>query len=153
MKYAYDIGEEKEVAKAYGRSLPISVKTGAEICSKLRGKKVKKAKDFLEKVIAMKVPVEMSRFNKDRGHKPGKGPARYPVKATGEILNVLKSAESNASDKGLDANDLIITHISVHKASRPYRYGRKRRRKMKRSHVQIVVVAENGKGDSEVKKI
>ncbi|MBT3463440.1 hypothetical protein HN451_00510, partial [archaeon] len=55
------------------------------------------------------------------------------------ILKIIKSAESNALNKGLNTNDLVITHICAHKASTPYHSGRQRRRKMKRSHIEVVV--------------
>lgn len=47
-------------------------------------------------VINQKKAVPYKRFNKDVGHKKGIGPGRYPIKASGVILSLVKLAESNA---------------------------------------------------------
>ncbi len=139
IKYAFKT-EEENSAKAYGRSLGISTKLSAAICNKIRSLHVEKAKSMLEKVIEKKEPVKMEKHNRDTAHKKGIGPGKFPVNAAKEILLLLKSVESNALNKGLSSKDLVIGHISAHKADRPWRYGRKRRVRMKRTHVQIQLV-------------
>ena len=138
LKYCYKTGNEN-TAKVYGRNLSISTKQSVEICNNIKNKNVQKAKILLEKVIKKQEPIRMTRYIKDTAHKKGIAAGRYPIKASTEILNLLKSAESNAQNKGFSTKDLIIKHISAHKASTPFHYGRKRRIKMKRTHVQIVV--------------
>lgn len=142
------------MAKAYGRDLSISTKHSVEICNRLRGKQLDKAKSMLEKVIAMEQPIKMTRHVGDLGHKRGIGPGRYPVNAAKGILAILKSAESNALNKGLSTADLQIIHVAAHRAARPWHYGRQRRRKMKRTHIEIVLSEiKQGKTDAKKKKI
>ena len=126
-------------AKAMGKDLPISTKHSAEICRYLRGRNLQKAKKMLEEVIAMKRPVPFKKYTRDVGHKPGIASGRYPIKAAQAILILLNDVEANAQVKGLSSNDLIIHHFCAHLASRPWHYGRISRRKMKRTHVEIVV--------------
>ena len=51
----------------------------------------------------------------------------------------MEQAEANAQFKGLNTGKLIISQIIANKASRPWRYGRKRRRRMKRTTVEVIV--------------
>jgi len=126
-------------AKALGRNLPISTKQSIEIGSFIKGKTIVKAKTMLKDVIAKKVAVPFTRFNKDMGHKKGNIAAgRYPINASTEILNILNSAESNAANKGL-GSDLFIKMFVANKGTGQWHYGRQRRRRMKRTHVEIIV--------------
>jgi large subunit ribosomal protein L22 len=127
------------MAKAYGRDLSISTKNSVEICREIRGKPLDKAKRFIEMVISKKSAVPMKRYLSEAGHKRGIGPGRYPIKTAKEILKIIKSAESNAQNKGLSTKDLFIVHICAHLASRPLHFGRKRRIKMKRTHIEVVL--------------
>ena len=131
---------KETMAKALGTSLPVSSKHAIEICRMIRNQKVEKAKAMLEKVVELKQAVPFKRFYKNVGHRKGSmGPGRYPTKAAEQILSVLESAEANALFKGLDSSELIITKSVANKASRPMRYGRKRRGKSKRTHVEIII--------------
>jgi large subunit ribosomal protein L22 len=138
MKYAFNNLKEN-MAKAYGANLPISTKKSVEIANHIRGWNVQKSKKYLQKVIKKEEAVPMKRYKRDTAHKKEIAAGKYPVNAAKDILMVLKSAESNALNKGMNTRDLVIAHISAHMASRPWHYGRKRRSKMKRSHIQIVV--------------
>ena len=79
-----------------------------------------------------KTAVPFRRFDFDLGHKKKIGPGRYPNKASREIIGLIENVEANAQFKGLNTSNLIITHISAHKAGKAWHYGRKSRRKMKR---------------------
>ncbi|MBD3249678.1 50S ribosomal protein L22 [Candidatus Woesearchaeota archaeon] len=139
-KYSAEEKETEHSAKAVGRSLPISTKQSVEICNLLRKKELNKAKKLLKSVISMKQAVPYKRYNKDVGHKrsvPASG--RFPVKASKEILSLLNSVESNAQFKGLNTSSLIISHISAQKTGTSWHYGRKSRRKMKRTNIEIIV--------------
>lgn len=138
----YSTKDEENTARVFARNLSISTKYSVEICRNIRGKPLNKAKKLLEDVLAMERPIVMARFTRDIAHKKGTGPGKYPIEATKKILAALKSAESNAQNKGLSTNDMYISHISAHKASRPWHYGRQRRRRMKRTHVEIVLKEE-----------
>ncbi len=137
MKYAFQGYDKENMARALGASLPISAKHSEMVCNYIRGKSVERAKKMLEEVIAMEKAVPMTRHNFDRGHKTKIGPGRYPIKTCEEILMILKSAEKNAQQKNI--SDPIVLHICAHKAAKPWHYGRKRRRQMKRAHIEIVL--------------
>lgn len=131
---------EENTAKVSGRNLSISTKQSIEIANFIRGKNLSKAKDILQKVINKEVVVPFKRFNRDRGHKRGKIAAgRYPIKSSKEIFNLLNSVEKNAVYNGLNGDSIYIKSIIVNKASLPWHFGRQRRRKMKRTHIDIVV--------------
>ena len=138
-KYATQGIEHSRSAVAVGLNLPISTKHAVEVCRMLRGLPVEKAKRMLEEVIAKKRAVPFKRYNRDVGHKRGIAAGRYPVKASRYILATIKSAESNAGDKGLLTDGLVISSIIPHKAARPLHYGRHRGRRMKRTHVEVVL--------------
>lgn len=138
-KYAFKL-ENEQSAKAVGMALGISTKHSKEICDFVRGKQAQKAIVMLENVIEKKIAVPYHRYKMDLAHKPGIGPGRYPKKASKEIIGVIKGAMANAQHKGLSVSNLYIRHICVHRASTPWRYGRHRRRKMKRSHIEVVLI-------------
>lgn len=136
---------EENTATAYGRALPISTKHSIEICNFIRGKPLAKAKMLLENVIAKKTAVPFRRFSRSVGHKKKIGAGRYPEKACREILKLLNAAEANAQFKGLGVGSLVISELIANKASRPWHYGRQRRRKAKRTHIRVVVKEEIAK--------
>lgn len=153
MKYAIQNYKPEHMARVLGRDLSISTKQSIEICNFIKKKKVKEAKKLLGRVMENKLAVPFKRFNKNMGHKPGIAAGRYPQKTTGQIIKLLDEVEANAQNKGLNADDLYISHICAHKASAPWHYGRQRRRKMKRTHIEIVVEEkEEKKKQREEKK-
>jgi len=139
-KYSKKIENSDHIAKALGQSISISTKHSIEICNLLRNKKLERAKIILENAISKKEPIPFKRFKHNVGHRKGKIAAgRYPKKACIEILKILNSAEANAQFKGLNTSNLIISHIAANKAAHQWRYGRQRRRKMKRTHIEVIV--------------
>lgn len=146
-------GNMEKAAIASGRNLPVSWKVAYEIGNAVRGKSIEKVIAFLERVIAGTEAVPYKRFNSDVGHKPGKIAAgRYPIKAAEYVLNLVKSARSNAEDKGLDLEILQLVHFSSGRGSSQWRYGRQRRRKMKSTHIDVVVAENPSLAKKEVKK-
>lgn len=141
MRYHYKFKEynKDNMARAVGLALPISTKHAVEICNFISGLKLKKAKEILNKVISLEQPIPFMRYNRDIGHKRGIAAGRYPVKASKEILKLLEDVEANAQFKGLNTSALIIKHISANKAAIQWHYGRRRRRRMKRTHIEVVV--------------
>ena len=122
-----------------GINLGISTKTSVEVCRFLRRKTTDKAKKILERVIEKKQAIPYQRYLKEIPHRKGKiATGRYPLKASKTILDLIKSAESNAKDKGMSSN-LIITHISAHKGETQSRYGRKMGQQAKKTHIKITV--------------
>ncbi|MBS3108614.1 50S ribosomal protein L22 [Candidatus Woesearchaeota archaeon] len=131
--------DNENIAKATGRDLPISTKKSIEVCNFIRGLHIKKVKIKLNDVIKQRMAVPYKRFNKDLGHKKNIMSGRYPIKTCKYILDIIESAEANAKNIGLNTDNLIISRIIANKASRPWRQGRKRRIKMKRTHIEVVV--------------
>jgi large subunit ribosomal protein L22 len=108
----------EKAAMAYGRELRISHKYAVELCRELRGKKLEKAKEYLQEIIEMRRPLPLRRHKKGVAHRKGLRKAyagRYPVKAAKHVLKVLRSAEANAEYNGLDKERLYIRHISASK--------------------------------------
>ena len=137
MKYKYAFKSDKEnVVKVVGRDLGISTRNSIEICSHIKGMEVKKARNLLEKVMKKESAIPFKRFTEGAGHKRGMGSAKYPLRASHQFLFLLKALEANAQNKGL-SSELKIIHACAQKAAEPLHYGRKRRIKMKRTHVEI----------------
>lgn len=137
--YSFSDFDNNSMAKAYGKSLPISTKVAINVCSALRGKTVAKALAYLQDVVDQKRAIAFTRFNDGVGHRSGAMAAgRYPKKASMAIAEVISSAASNAANQGL-SSDLKIIAIIANKASTPLHQGRQRRRVMKRTHVEVVL--------------
>lgn len=126
-------------AEANGINLGISRKISVEVCRLIRNKTTEEAKKILERVIEKKQAVPYRRYTGNIPHKSGKiAGGRYPQKTSKTILGLIKSAESNAKDKGMSSK-LVISEISAHKGETQSRYGRKMGQQAKRTHVLIVV--------------
>ncbi len=141
MDYSFATKEynKETMAKVVGRSLPVSEKFSVEICNFIRHKTTNKAKEILKSVAEGKKAIPFKKFNKDLSHKKKIGPGRYPKKPAIEIIKLLESVEANAQFKGLNTSNLEIKHICAHLASRPWHHGRQRRRKAKRTNIEIIV--------------
>ena len=138
-----------EIAKINGKDLRISTKQSIEICNFIRNKSVAKARQLLEQVLKQKIAVPFKIFNTDMGHKPGIAAGRFPRNASLELLSLLNGVEANAENQGLNKNNLFISKITANKAARGYHFGRKRRIKMKGTHIYIEVAE---KANKETKK-
>jgi large subunit ribosomal protein L22 len=152
MKYAtaYD---GKKMARAHGIALPISMKKAVELCSFIRGKELAKAISLLEGVLDERIAVPFRRYAKGgTGHKPGMGPGRYPKKACLEVIKLLRQAQANAKNKGLDATNLVVNSILAKKGAQSWHFGRQRGRRMKRTHVEITVTEAEKKAAHAQKK-
>ncbi len=151
MPHKYTTETTENSAKAVGVSLPVSTKHSIEICNYLRGKSVERAKKILEGVIKVKEAIPVKRFTESVGHRRGKmSSGRYPVKASSEILKIIKSAEANAQFKGLSVADLVVRHIASQRAAGVMRSGRHRGRQGKRTTVEVIV--EEKRSGKESKK-
>jgi len=138
--YTMKIAEEENIAKAVGIALPISTKQSVEICNLIRRRPLAKAKKRLIDAINKKSAIPFKRYNDNIAHKKGNIAAgKYPGKACSHILKLLDVVEANAQFKGLNTSNLMIVHVCAHKAASQWHYGRQRRRKMKRTTVEVVV--------------
>jgi large subunit ribosomal protein L22 len=105
-------------AKAMAYEINVSPKHCIEILRQLRGMKVVRAKLYLENVIEKKESVPFKRFARNVGHKrhqSGWASGRFPVKASKEILKLIKHAEANAEYKGLEPENMSIVHATSKK--------------------------------------
>jgi len=139
------------MARAYGRSLPISFKQSIEICNFVRNRNVNYVKGVLNKVINQKQAIPFRKFNMNIGHKKKIMSGRFPKKASIEILKLINSVEANAQFRGLNTANLVVRHINVNKASKVMHYGRKRSRWAKRTNMEIVV--EEKSEDKKVRSV
>ena len=137
--YAFTSYDKEHMARVIGAALPISFKQSVEICRFVNNKGTNDAKKILHRVIEGEVAIPFRRYNWDLSHKKKTGPARYPKKASKELIKLIENVEANAQFKGLNTSNLVITHISAHKAGKSLHFGRKSRRKMKRTNIEIVV--------------
>ncbi len=138
-KYSNSNYKKEHMARAVGRALPISTKASIEICNSLRKKNLANAKRILNDVMRFEKPMKFTRFTNGLGHEKGMASGRYPIKAASEILGLIESCEANAQFKGLNTSSLTISSITAQNAGNVWRYGRHRRRKMKRTHIEVVL--------------
>ncbi len=130
----------KTMAKVVGRNLPVSNKVAYEVTNHIRGKSIDKAIAILKDVQSMKTPIPYKRYNKDTPHRKGNFAAgRFPEKAASYIIPLLKSLKSNADNKGL-SGELIIIHSASNKTGKRYRAGRIRGVK-RTTHVELVAAS------------
>ncbi len=144
LKYAFNPGNKEKTAKAVGRDMNISPKDAIMISKKIRGMTLSKAISYLEKVVNLEATIPYTRFQIGIGHRQGSGSkiAKYPQKAADEILNVLRSVESNATYKGLDSEKLKIVHAEAQRGViRPGRKPKGRWKLWRKQfvHFQVVV--------------
>lgn len=149
-KYAVYGLDPDRTAIASGRDLDISPKAAREICRELIGRYLDQAVAYLEGVRTKEEVVPYRRYKKKVGHKQGSRQwpvGRYPVKAAGEILKVLRNAENNAEFKGLDISRLRVIHACAHEGRKTKRFftrafGRTSPKIRQTVHVEIAVEEE-----------
>jgi large subunit ribosomal protein L22 len=142
MKLEYAIKPtDKATVKAMIRDVDMSPKHAMAIASKIRGMKLTKAISLLEKVVKLETPIPFKRHNTGIGHRKGikkEKIGRYPVKASGKIIEMLKNLEANADFKGLDSEKLKLVHVEAQKGVT--RKGRKPKGRWKLWRTQFVHV-------------
>lgn len=138
-KYAFQ-GMKENMARAITKDIGISTKVSIEIANFLRGKTSTESKSILERVLKKKQAIPYKRFTDGVGHRKGAGIAagRYPEKAAEAFLTLIKQCEANAQAKGL-SSDLRIAHLVVQKGTNAFKQGRQRRRRYKRTHLEIAL--------------
>ena len=113
------VADPAKTARAYGRDLPCSPKSGRNVAKAIKGMPVSRAKQFLTEVAELKTPVPFTVRKRKIAHRRGQGfgPGKYPKKVAQHFLKVLSSAEANAEYKGLDTDNLVITHASAYQGT------------------------------------
>jgi large subunit ribosomal protein L22 len=158
-KWGYSVITEtlnpEKTAKASGREIKVSHKAAREVCKAIKGMDLTKAKTYLLEVMAKRKAVPYTRYNKSLGHRAGITHAfagRYPIKASEQILNVLKAAQANAENKGLDADNLKIIHSCAYpgmkiKRFTPRAHGRASPKYNITTHIEIVLEEKVSQGE------
>lgn len=110
------VTDPAKTARAYGRDMPCSPKSGRNVAKAIKGMPVARAKQFLQDVIDLKTPVPFRVRVRKIAHRRGQGfgPGKYPRKVCQHFLKVLESAEANAEYKGLDTESLVVAHASAY---------------------------------------
>eukprot|EP00743_Colponemidia_sp_Colp-15_P000081 GILK01000096.1.p1 GENE.GILK01000096.1~~GILK01000096.1.p1 ORF type:complete len:202 (-),score=24.95 GILK01000096.1:109-666(-) len=134
-KYSAEPANRLKSCKARGSDLRVHFKNTVEAANAIRGWNLKKAQIYLEDVIGHKRIVPVKHFRNGVGrHAQAKefnqAQGRWPEKACKLLLSLLKNAESNAEVKGLDVDNLFVSHIQVNQAPRG-------RRRTYRAHGRI----------------
>ncbi|KAI8908594.1 ribosomal protein L22/L17 [Gorgonomyces haynaldii] len=148
----YAVQETGKSAKASGNYLRVHFKNTREVAATIKGYNLQKAKAYLADVVDHKQAVPFRRFaggigRTAQGKAFGVSRARWPVKSVQFVSQLLKNAEANAEQKGLDLNKLVIQHIQVNQAPkqrrRTYRaHGRINAYMSSPCHIELVVVEE-----------
>ena len=123
---------KRDYAVVDAKSVPISAKHSIAICRFIKNKKIEKAIENLGEVLIKKRAIPMKGEIPHRKGKMMSG--RYPQKAVGHFIKLLKSLEANANMNEL--NEPIIAEAISNLAQRPY--GRFGKTKKKRTHIKIV---------------
>jgi len=141
---------KKTEASVNSHSLPISTKQSVAICKFIKGKKIEKAINDLEKVIILKksVPMKGEIPHRKGPGKTGSGSGRFPKNASISFIKLLKSLSANAIVNEID-NPVIVEAVA-NLASRPLgRFGRVQR---KRTHVKIKAIEKKLISNKQTKK-
>ncbi|MFX0106869.1 MAG: 50S ribosomal protein L22 [Candidatus Hodarchaeota archaeon] len=147
--YGYSIIgiDPDRTAVASGRNLRVSPKQCREVCNAVRGMMLERAIELLENVIQEKAWIPYRRHKRKRGHHSGMkkwAAGGHPIKASEHILRVLRNAEANADNKGLDIDRLRIMHAATgrgrtYKKFIPRAFGRSTPYYENTSHIEIVL--------------
>lgn len=146
--YAFEEFNPETMARASRVNSRISLKKSVELSRAIRGMKVSRAKQYLEAVTKQEELVPYKRFNTEMPHKKGKGimAGGYPVNVAKEFLVILHNALKNAENLGLgEADELRIKSASVRQGASRYKMSRLSGRKMKATHVEIIVTQDTRK--------
>ena len=114
-----------KIAIARTRNSRISLKHAVTICKFLKGKRLSRAKTFLENVLRQK-----ESYN-----------GKYYTNATREFISLLKQVEANAKKKGFNVDRLFIKTIKADKGETMYLPKRAKfvPRRAKTTHLTVIV--------------
>jgi len=121
---------------ARASNLRVHFKNTRETSAALKGMSLQRAQQFLKNVISKVEIVPYTRFKYGVSRKSQlktlkkSSTGRWPKKSATILLEILKNAESNASQKGLDLNAIFIDRVNVNRAI-------KGRRRTFRAHGRI----------------
>ena len=137
VRYSAEPDDAVKSSKARGAHLRTHFKHCREICHAIKGMRLSKTKKYLEDVLQFKAAVAFTKFTGGCGrHAQGKqikasgDKCKWPQKATQIILDLVKNAEANAEMKGLDTDNMVVSHAQANRAI-------KQRRRTYRAHGRI----------------
>jgi len=132
---------KKDFAVVNGKDIPISTKDSIAICKFIKNKKIDRAINDLEQVVAKRKAVPMKG---EIPHRKGKiMSGRFPKKSSEHFIKLLKSLATNSIANNM--NEPIITEAVANLAPRPY--GRFGRTQKKRTHIKIKCTEKKLKND------
>ena len=147
--YQIELLKVKKIASAMMKNKPVSLKYSVEIISNIRGMRVDKALAYLRRILSRTEFLPLRKYMKKIGHKKGEAKGfskvgRYPDRCIKAFIELLENVKANADYKGLDSENLLITHMFASQgfARRSYQpQGRisGKMRKSKSTHLEIVV--------------
>ncbi|RNE99293.1 large subunit ribosomal protein L17e [Trypanosoma rangeli] len=122
-------------AKAKVSDLRCHFKNTFETANVVNGMPLRKAQQLYRQVLAKTRCIPFKRYNGKIGRTAqakewGQTKGRWPRKSVVAMLSLLKNAEANAIEKGLDPNKMVIKHVQVDEAARM-------RRRTYRAHGRI----------------
>merc|ERR1712137_146099 len=89
----------------------------------IKGMNIRKAQSYLGDVVEKKQAVAFRKFTGGVGrHAQGKNvrapgsQSRWPEKSARILLDLLQNASANAENKGLEVDNLVVSHIQVNQA-------------------------------------
>ena len=126
-----------------------------ETANAIQGMPLRGAQQYYRQVLAKTRCVPFRRYNRGTG-RTGQGKewgvtkGRWPRKSVAAIMELLRNAEVNALNKGLDPKKLVIKHVQVDQAPRTRRrtyraHGRAGPYMCSPSHVQMILTEKNAK--------
>mmetsp|Transcript_21181 Transcript_21181/g.21301 ORF Transcript_21181/g.21301 Transcript_21181/m.21301 type:complete len:190 (+) Transcript_21181:67-636(+) len=137
VRYSREPENATKAAKARASHIRVHYKHCREISKAIKGLNLLKAKKYLENVLKFKAAIPFTKYTGGIGrHSLGKqynapgDKVGWPIKATKVILDLLRNVESNAETKGLDLEQVVLTHVQSNQAP-------KMRRRTYRAHGRI----------------
>lgn len=142
------------VARAMMTNKPVSVKYATEIAREIKGKPVKIAESFLQRIKDKESFLPLRQYKKKVPHRRGNPlsqtkSGRFPQTTTKAFLELLGYAKANAANQGLDEEKLLVVHAfashGFHRISHQAKgkIGGKARKK-KSAHLEIIVREADG---------
>lgn len=150
-RYSVEPDSGSKTAKSRGSHLRVHFKHCREIAHHIKGMPTTKAMKFLNDVLAFKTCVPFVKFTggiggtaQAKAHGAPGNRGRWPVKATAVVKDLLSNAISNAETKGLDTENLYVSHAQCNRAPagrrRTYRaHGRIGKYASQPAHIEFIV--------------
>ena len=104
-----------KTAKAIAVNRPVSLKYSLEIISNIKGKRLDKSLAWLGRILRKEEFLPLRVYNKKVPHRKGEAKmfakaGRYPMRVLDAFVELLNTVKANADYKGLDSENLLITH-------------------------------------------